>query len=314
MKKRIIGAFAVMSLLLLVACEPKAGPFEGENSGNTPTPAVVPTGTPMVTPSPVPVLRPTSTPTPSPRPSATPVPTQTVEQTITPTMEPTATPTVEPTPTPAAEPTAEPTQAAEPTVEPTATPTPSPTPSPEPSPEPTPEPTMEPTATPTPSPTPTPTPDPEPLVTNGWQKMVSVDDKYRIIFPDVYRDSSVSKTDKVLTVSYFSAEHAEITFEIGYYLQRSREEFVNEILSAGGVIVEERPEEKRTSCRWQAENRVYFSIWIDEQYPQYLLGSSFGEEELVNGVMQVMFSYPADKCDIYETEQYVFYVVGNGEE
>jgi hypothetical protein len=53
---------------------------------------------------------------------------------------------------------------------------------------------------------------------------------------------------------------------------------------------------------------------IDVQYPQSLLGSAFGEAEWIDGVMQVLFSYPADKREIYETEQYGFYVVDNGEE
>jgi hypothetical protein len=130
----------------------------------------------------------------------------------------------------------------------------------------------------------------------------------------MYKESVVSKTEKVLSVYYLCAEDIEIQFEISYHLQQTREEFVNEILSAGGTVTEERPEENRTTCRWQTEDMMHCAVFIDEQYPQYLLGSSFGEEEWTAGVMQVMFSYPADKVDIYETEQYNFYVVGNGEE
>jgi hypothetical protein len=61
-------------------------------------------------------------------------------------------------------------------------------------------------------------------------------------------------------------------------------------------------------------NTVYHSVFIDVQYPQSLLGAAFGEEEWIAGVMQVVFSYPADIRDIYETEQYGFHVVYNGEE
>lgn len=283
MKKRIVKAMAIAGLLLLAACGPKVNPNPVD-----PTPTTVPTATPVATPSPVPVLHPTATPTPSPKPSATPTPTNVPEPTATPVPTEAVSPTPEPTVTP----------------EPTATPTPTPTP----------EPTPIPTATPTPSPIPTPTPNPEPLVNNGWQKTVSVDDNYRIIFPEVFRDSAVEKTDRVLTVSYLSPENTEITFEISYHLQRTREELVNEILSAGGTITEERPEENRTTCYWQTENLIHRAVFIDEQYPQFLLGTSFGEEEWTLGVMQVVFSYPADKTELYEAEQYNFYVIDNGEE
>ena len=298
MKKRIVKAFAVAGLLLLAACGPKVniGPNEIETSGKTPTPIVVPTCTPVATPSPVPVLHPTATPTPSPTPTNVPEPT--AGPTVTQGAEPTATAT--PVPTLTVSPTAEPTVTPEPTAEPTATPTPEPTPMP--------------TATPTPSSIPTPTPNPEPLVNNGWQKTVSVDDNYRIIFPEVFRDSAVEKTDRVLTVSYLCPENTEITFEISYHLQRTREEFVNEILSAGGTITEEHPEENRTICYWQTENLIHRAVFIDEQYPQFLVGTSFGEEEWTLGVMLVMFTYPADKTELYESEQYYFYVIDNGEE
>lgn len=294
MKKGLISALAVTGLFLLAACGPKegVGPIQVGNDGKTPTPIVVPTCTPTVTPTPIPGLHPTvgptATATPSPMPSSTP----------TPSPEPTATETPVPTATATPEPTAVP------TVEPTATPTPTPTP----------EPTPMPTATPTPSPSPTPTVNPEPLVNNGWQKTISIDEKYSIVFPEVFVDSEVSKTDWELVTAFFSPKNPEIEFKIVYTMQQTREAFIYDILAAGGSVVEDRPSERRSTCLWQSGDRMYCEILIDEQYPQSLVGGSFGEEEWIAGVMSVVFSYPADKREFYETEQYGFYVIYNGEE
>ncbi len=310
MKKGILGIVVTAGLLLFASCGPKegVGPITFDNNGNTPTPIVVPTCTPTATPSPVPGLHPTAAPTAAP----------TGKPTVTPTTVPTETPI--PTPTQPAEPTAGPT--AEPTIEPTetpspkptSTPTPSPTSTPTPSPEPTPEPTSTPTPSPTPSPSPTPTINPEPLVNHGWQKTVSIDEKYIIVFPELYRESSVEKTDRELAVTYFCKDNSDVEFEIRYCMQQTREELIYEILSVGGSVLEERPEERRTTCLWQAGNTMHCAIFIDTQYPQSLLGTAFGEEEWINGVMWVVFSYPAEQAELYEMEQYHFYVIDNVEE
>jgi hypothetical protein len=193
-------------------------------------------------------------------------------------------------------------------------PTETPTPSPEPTETPTPEPTETPTPSPTPSPSPTPTINPEPLVTNGWQKTVSIDEKYSIVFPEIFRESELSKTDRELTSAFFCKDDAEIELKIVYTMLRTKDYFIYDILSAGGSVVEDRPLEGRTTCLWQMGDRIYCEILVEEQYPQSLLGTSFGEEEWIPGVMQIVFSYPADKRDIYETEQYSFYVIDNREE
>ena len=274
MKKKQISIIAVAGLLLLAACGPKEGIGPIKFDNNGMTP------TPII----VPTCTPTATPSPAPGLHPTVAPTKTATPTPTATMAPTV------TPTPSPEPTNTPTPSPEPTV--TSTPTPSPTP----------------------SPSPTPTVNPEPLVNNGWQKTVSIDEKYQIVFPELFRDSQLSKTDRELANVFYCAEDAEIEFKIVYTMLQTKEYFIYDILAAGGSVVEDRPEEGRTTCLWQLGDRIYCEILIDAQYPQYLLGTAFGEEEWITGVMQVVFSYPADKRDIYETEQYSFYVIDNGEE
>lgn len=149
---------------------------------------------------------------------------------------------------------------------------------------------------------------------NGWQKTVSVDEKYCIVFPELFRDSKLSKTDRELSNVFSCAEDTDIEFKIVYTMLQTKEYFIYDILAAGGVVIEDRPSEGRTTCLWQSGNRMYCEILIDEQYPQFLLGDAFGEEESIAGVMRVVFSYPADKRELYEAEQYRFYVISNGEE
>ena len=309
MKKGIRNTIAVMVLLLLTACGQKdKGSNTFDDNEKTPTPIEAPTCTPIADISQVPNLHPTAGPTvtavPSITQAVTPLPSTEPTVSIIPELEPSLEPTIteQPTPTtvPKVEPTTSATQSPEPTLEPTVTATPSP--------EPTPEPTL------TPSPIPTPTINPDPLITNGWQKMISVDEKYKIIFPELYNESAVTKTDKELEISYSCADNTDIALTIGYTMLQKREYFIHEILSVGGNIIEERPSEKRTTCVWQLENKKYLAVFIDEDYSKDLLGPIFGDEEWIPGVMHVVFSYPADKCDIYETEQYGFYIVNNGEE
>ena len=156
--------------------------------------------------------------------------------------------------------------------------------------------------------------DPELLVAKGWQKSVSIDGAYAIVFPELFRDSKVSKTDTELTFAFSCAENQDIEFKIIYTMQQNLEHFVYEILATNGVILEEQPENHRVTCLWQVGDTVYRSIFTEVQYSQSLLGTSFGEEEWITGVMQVMFSYPAERREVYEAEQYCFYVTADGEE
>lgn len=292
MKKIIIGITVMAGLLLLASCKPDngAGPIIITESEFTPTPIVVPTCTPTASPTPDPAMLPTAAPTEEAQPNkgATPTPEEVA------TEAPTATPAAEPTPEPTETPVPEPTATSVP--EPTATPLP--------------------TATPTPSPSPSPTPvvDPESLVKNGWQKTVSIDEAYHIIFPDLFRESTVSKTGSELKVTYTCAENSAIKFSVIYSLQQTLEEKVKELPAAEGSILEGTLAEKRIVCRWQEEGKIYYGILLEGQYPQSLVGSAFGEAEWITGVMQVVFSYPADRNDEFETAEYSYYVIENREE
>lgn len=302
MKKGIFGLIVTAGLLLLVSCEPKNGPDAGSMSEHrtTPTPIVVPTCTPTASPTPDPATAPTVTPTiaptEEPMPSVTAEPTEMPEITVVPTLEPTVTPT--PSPSPKA----------------TNTPTPSLTPSPEPTATPTPSPSPMPMPTATPTPTPTPAVDPETLVTNGWQKSISIDEKYAIIFPEKFTESTVTRTENELQISYTCASEENIEFVVCYKMQQTVREVALDILAANGMIVDEVPEEKRVYYLWKLGDTMQCGVLIELPYPQSLLGTSFGEEEWITGVMQVVFSYPADSFEQYETEEYQYYVIKNGEE
>ena len=296
MKKIKICIMVAAGLLLLASCGPKegVGPIQPVESKNTPTPIIVPTCTPTATPTPDSANIPAVTEAP--------------EYTATPSPEPTATPSPEPTATPSPEPTATPSP------EPTATPSPEPTATP--SPEPTATPSPEPTATPSPEPTVTPSPTavPDAIVSNGWQKTISIDEQYVIMFPELFRESTVSKIDSTLLVEYSCVENDAIHFAISYHLNQTLEEVTKEILATEGAQYEESPEEKRITCKWQEEGMIYYSILTESQYSKELLGNSFGEEEWITGVMEVVFSYPAENQDVYEAPEYNFYIKTRGEE
>lgn len=302
MKKVKICIMVAAGLLLLVSCGPKegVGPIQPVESDNTPTPIVVPTCTPTATMAPDSANLPTiteavkATATPSPEATVAPSPEPTVTTapellaTATPSPEPTEKPSPEPTATPSPEPTATPTQAVVPTAEPTGMPT----------------------ATPSPSPTAV----PDTIVSNGWQKTLSIDEQYVIMFPELFRESTVSKTDSVLAVEYSCIENSAIHFEISYHMQQALEEVMEEILEPEGISFEKSPEEKKITCRWQKDGIIYRGILIESQYPQKLLGKIFGEEEWITGVMWVVFSYPAEHQEIYEATEYDYYVIKCGEE
>lgn len=325
MKKIVQWIMLTAGILLLASCKPQGnvGPIELPENQFTPTPIVVPTCTPAeeptqaVSPSPTaavtplvetptpttmeePVLKPTAVPTPEP--SATPTATPAIEVTPTELVEPTATPTLEPTATQAVEPTTEPTETPVPTEavpSPTSTPVPTATPMP--------------TATPLPTATPTPAVNLELLVNNGWQKTLSFDEKYFIIFPEMFRDSYLSRTDTKLEIGYSSPEEEKVEFVISYRMNWTLEEAVEEILAAGG-IVEEIPEENRVSYRLYTKGKRQRGILIEEQYATELLGTTFGEEEFVTGVMDVMFGYSDEWSGDFWSEEYEYYVIKNREE
>ncbi len=307
MKKKIIGIIAA-GLLLFASCGTNAGtgPVRVVENGNTPTPIVVPTCTPTASPTPDPsklptvteAAEPTNVPQPSPAGTVAPSPEPTVM--VSPTREPAVTSVPEPTIT--LTPSPEPTTAPEPEL--TVTPTP----------EPTAVPSPEPTVTPLPSPTPTPAIDPGPLINRGWQKTVSIDGEYNIIFPELFRGCRVTKTDRVLRIDYLCEENSAINFLVSYELQLTLEEAADEILEAGGILLESLPEKNRMTFRWQQDGRLHRGVLIEAKYPQALLGTSFGEEEWITGVMQIVFSYPADRYTDYETARYNYYIMNNGEE
>lgn len=288
-KNRVCLKLMIAGLLLLAAC----GSYQ----------QAVPTGVPeepqlteeAITPT-IALISPTPAEVPTVEPTNSMMATPTVELTETPIIGPTetstATPTIGPTKTPTATPTAELTEA------PTATPTEAPT--------------ATPTPTATPIPTATPTINPEPFVTNGWQKTVSIDEQYAIVFPERFRDTYVTKTDRELTLTYLCTEQPEIEFVICYRMQQTLEQTVEDLLLAGGSILEYREEEYRVQYQLPTEEMMYCGILTENPYSDELLG--FGEEELIRGVMEVVFSYPISQAEEYETETYSFYVVKNREE
>ena len=291
-KKTILWGILTAVLLLLVACEPKtvAQPT-GVPKQPTPTiQSVSPTEKPVAEVTTMPIA---TLPGESPRPTVVITITPEPEVTIVPTVTAAVLPTTFSTPTP------------EPTIPPV-----SPTEVPEVSLTETPVPT----ATLTPTVTPTPTINPEPLVTKGWQKNVSMDERYAIVFPELFRDSYVVKTDRELFLGYTSKEDTEILFAICYTMKQTLEEAVEEIVLADGIICEKKEEERRVHYQFQKDGIMYCGILVENPYSGDLLGDAFGEEESITGVMEVMFSYPAERAAEYETEEYSFYVVENREE
>lgn len=324
MKKNISRIIIVAGLLLLSSCksQDKVGPIEQAESPFTPTPIVVPTCTPAeeptqaVTPSPTvtlasiteipepteePVLKPTTSPAPTLNPSPTPTEAVTPTEEIMPTESAVSTPeassalTATPVPTVAVP---GPTEPASPVQ--TEIPTPTETPVP--------------TATPLPTATPTPAINPELLVTNGWQKTTSFDEKYFIIFPERFRNSYLSKTEEELELKFTCPEDEAIEFYILYTMNYTLEEAVEEFSAAGGIIKERNLEEKRISYLLYKDGRMHRGVLLEEQYARELLGSTFGEEEFITGVMNVIFTCPNDRVEEYSAETYNFYIIKNGEE
>ena len=304
MKKIVMGTIMVAGLLLLASCGPEenVGPIELTPPLYTPTPIVVPTCTPAVTETPTLVPKITE----AAKPTATPEPI--IEATVTP--EPTAEPTIEPTATP------EPTP--EPTIEPTVTPEPTPEPVIEPTT--TPEPTAEPTADATITPLPTATPVPEPeinpaqLVNNGWQKTISITEAHEIIFPDMFRESTVEKTDQSLEITYTCKENPEIAFSVIYRMQTNTETVIAEMQTMEETAFAGTLGTDRVTYLWEKEGFLYAGVLLEEQFERAVLGNVFGEEEWIAGVIQVVFTYPVNSRTEYETADYGYYIIGSREE
>lgn len=285
-------------LLLLISCNPgtKPGPIELPENRFSPTPIIVPTCTPtegpvpMTTPGPDPTQEVTVMPTVEVMPSPTVIPEPTELPQVTELPEPTAIPSPEATPTP------------QPNEEPVTTPSPEPTA------------TVSPTATPTPVPEITPTLAPEELVNKGWQKTRSIDESYTIIFPELFRDSYVQKTDRELITGYTCIENENIEFTISYKMQQTMVAILEELIASGGVVTEELPEEGRIAYWLKSEGLIYHGVLLDVNFSSALLGDTFGEEEFIPGVMQAVFSYPEEEAEEYEKEPYQYYIIKNREE
>ncbi len=334
MKKRmIISTIMVAGLLLLASCGEKEGiGIQLPEKNTTPTPIVVPTCTPTATPTGKPGTMPSVTQGPEPTKAVEPSKTPTPEPTEA--VEPTQAPTEAPVPSPEPTEIPTPTVTPEPTREPVMTPEPTQVPEPTTIPEPDVEPTKAPEETPTPAPTevpgptevpnpteppqetvtPEPTIDPKPLVYKGWQQTVSIDEEYLIIFPDMFRGSTVERTETELRTVYTCAEDSRISFRISYIMQTTLEEYADKVLDAEGAAVKILPEEGRMEFQWQEKETIYRGILLESRYAKELLGTGFGEEEWITGVMKVVFSYPEEYKNDYETVTYSYFVVDNGEE
>ena len=311
--KKIRISFMVAGLLLLAACGPdiSTGPDSITGGLFTATPVAKPTCTPTVTPMPAA----TETPAPVLQITNTPVPSPTAAPTVIPTVVPTATPVPTSTPVPTKVPDATPTAA--PTAAPTpAEPQPSEVPEVTVTPEPTSMPEVSPTPVPTAAPTATPTPaiNSEELVYQGWQKTESVLGDYIILFPEIFRECETERTDRMLRLLYQCEEHEKIAFQISYHMGQTLEETVTELLETGGMLVEDTLEEQKAVCLWQKDGMLYRGVCVEAEYPQTLLGTDFSEQESVTGVMQVIYSYPAEQQEQYETAEYSYYVIEHREE
>lgn len=313
MKKRIMGTIVVAGLLLLASCGPKegVGPIKLDNTGITPTPIVVPTCTPTATPTPKPSTNPSVTeavsPTEAPKPTVAPtaVPTVAPTATSTPVPEPTDEPVV-PTQTPV--PTIAPTEI--PDIAPTAVPTVAPTETPTVVPQETVTPVPE--VTQAPEPTVTPIVDPKPLVYRGWQQTMSVDEEYLIIFPDMFLDSVVSKAEDELRIDYICAADPAISFRVTYKLYETLEESLTEIEQTENAELISSLEEKRVDFRYQKDGLLHDGVILQNRYAGTLLGTA--DAEWIDGVMEVVFTYPEEQKNDYETVIYRYFVISSREE
>lgn len=110
-------------------------------------------------------------------------------------------------------------------------------------------------------------------------------------------------------IAYTCPEDEEIGFFISYNMMQTLEESMEEVLQEGGIIVEESTEEGLATYLLLINGQKYQGVLMEGQYSKTLLGTGFGEEEWINGIMNITFAYPEDREQNYQTEQYSYYVV-----
>ena len=314
MKRVLYIIFIVTGALYFAACVPKNS--ISKTPAVTPTTGAVAQSTPGPTPGEIPAETPLPTPTPEPTVFVEPTPEPTPLLTATPEPTPGEIPAETPSPTPTPQPTElpVPTATPKPTGVPKATATPKPTKVPRVTPTSTPQPTELPVPTTEPEEipvtiTPTPAVNPELLVHQGWQKAVDISGTYAIIFSDVFQESYVTRGDRELRTIYLSPADDAITFDVIYTMKRTMEEAEEEILLAGGIILERQEENRSFSYLLIVGDDIACGRVQEEQFSRELLGTSFGENPVITGTMQAVFSYPKEREELYSTEQYQFFII-----
>ena len=277
MKKKWIWMILAAGLLL-ASCRQNENPPVGTDTTPVPTREELPTKEPDKPANGEPDLGPTVVPviTEIPDVPAVPTPTQTPEPTLPP----------------------EPTKTSEPTKVPETTVTPA----------------ENPEQQETPIPSLSPVPDSEGLVSNGWQRAVSIEKGYEILFPELFRGSSLEKTDRELTVFYTDPSDEAVSFKISYHMQTSLEEYVAGMSLPEDILLYDEAETNRVSGTWQEEELMYRVVLIECRYAKAMLGNAFEGEEWIPGVMEIVLSYPAKLQEKYETAEYDFYVMKFGRE
>ena len=278
-KKSIIGiSFIVLLLMLGCACiqpQPPVSPIPTK----PPTATALPTATlpaevrPTVTGTPVPTetLVPTATNTPTP--TDTPIPTATNAPTLTPTPTETAVPI--PTPTEMV----------------------MPTPSPTPVPSPTPEPTVVP---------PVPEVNPEALLNHGWQSVMDLTESYQILFPELFTESEIEYADELVVFHYANSKDAGIGFKICFLLEKDFDLLADEI-GEEHEMYEMTLDEQQVFRYTGKRGKFLCSGYVLEN--TYGITSEDGEETEQAGALLIEFTYPIEQCELYETEQYQFYII-----
>lgn len=151
------------------------------------------------------------------------------------------------------------------------------------------------------------------LVSDGWQKVKSIEDQFYIIFPELFCDSYLLRTNQKLLLGYTSTQKPEAEFQIVYTMQQTLSEAEEQLLLAGADLKQEL-EKNRTAYVFIEEGITHQGCLVEVQYSVELLGSTFGEEGSVTGVMRVELIYPEAETAEYQQETYHFYVIDNREE
>lgn len=148
---------------------------------------------------------------------------------------------------------------------------------------------------------------------NGWQKTRSIEDSFILIFPDLFRDSYLQKTEQTLKIGYTAPENPDVEFQVTYWMQQTLAEAEEKVLQAGGKLQQEAAE-NRIAYDFVQDAKLHQGFLYETQFSEELLGSAFGEEEPIIGVMWVELVYPESMAEEYQQEQYRFYVINNREE